>query len=80
VNDYYHGLGWTDAMIQANIYATFPRDAAYCTRFDPLSIMIYDFPATFTTNQLTVKANYVLSDLDKSGMKTLYDQARGNKQ
>ena len=79
VNDYYHKLGWTDAMIQANIYATFPPDAAYCTRFDPSSIMIYDFPANFTTNQLTVKPNFVLSALDKSGMKTLYDQARSGK-
>ena len=77
---YYHGqLGWSDAMIQENIYATFPPNAAYCTRFDPLSIMIYDFPPTFTTNQMTVKPNWVLSDLDKSGMKTLYDQARSNK-
>jgi len=41
--------------------------------------MIYDFPANFTTNQLTVKPNFVLSALDKSGMKTLYDQARSGK-
>lgn len=79
VNDYYHGIGWTDEMIQANIYATFPPDAAYCTRLDPMSIMIYDFPANFTTNQMAVKPNFVLSDLDKSGMKTLYDQARSKK-
>jgi hypothetical protein len=79
VNDYYHGLGWTDAMIQANVYATFPSDATYCTRLDPSSIMIYDFPPDFTMNHLSVKPNFVLSDLDKSGMKLFYDQARSKK-
>jgi hypothetical protein len=79
VDAYYHGLNWTDALIKANVYATFPPSAAYCTRLDPLSIMIYDFPPTFTTNQMSVKPNWGLSDLDKSGMKTLYDQARSDK-
>ncbi|KAB2963222.1 M12 family metallopeptidase [Zoogloea sp.] len=56
---------WDEATIRHNVLAKYSVDQVNGTDFDPESIMLYFFPATWTTNGIATKANDVLSSLDK---------------
>jgi hypothetical protein len=56
---------WDEATTRHNVLFRYGVDQINGTAFDPESIMLYFFPAEWTTNGVATKANEVLSKLDK---------------
>jgi hypothetical protein len=56
---------WTVAQIEHNVLNKYSVDQVRGTKFDPDSIMLYFFPASWTLNNIGTKENDVLSDSDK---------------
>ncbi|MGH7462890.1 MAG: M12 family metallopeptidase, partial [Longimicrobiales bacterium] len=56
---------WTEAETRHNILRKYTADQINGTAFDPKSIMLYFFPASWTLNGIGTQANDVLSTLDK---------------
>ena len=63
---------WTVAQIRHNVLNKYAQDQIRATVFDPQSIMLYFFPARWTTNGAGTSANHTLSDADKSFAGTMY--------
>ncbi|WP_428263425.1 M12 family metallopeptidase [Haliangium sp.] len=57
---------WDEATIRHNVLDKYTIDQINGTDFDPDSIMLYAFPASWTKNMQGTKENSVLSDLDKA--------------
>jgi len=57
---------WDAATTRHNVLQRYGADQIKGTRFDPDSIMLYFFPAEWTTNGIGTHANELLSALDKS--------------
>ena len=56
---------WDEATTRHNILRKYSANQLNGTAFDPDSIMLYFFPATWTLNGIGTKANDVLSRIDK---------------
>src|SRR4029434_1979811 len=56
---------WDEATTRHNVLRKYSVDQINGTAFDPDSIMLYFFPASWTLNGIGTKANDVLSKLDK---------------
>ena len=56
--------GWSDKTTEENIIQRYNRDSINGSSFDPLSIMLYFFPASLTTNKVGTHQNLRLSGLD----------------
>lgn len=56
---------WDEATTRHNVFRKYTLDQIKGTQFDPRSIMLYSFPASWTLNGVATSANDVLSDLDK---------------
>ncbi|MCW5623470.1 MAG: pre-peptidase C-terminal domain-containing protein [Burkholderiales bacterium] len=56
---------WDARTTRHNILERYRADQIHGTAFDPKSIMLYFFPAEWTTNGIGTEANEVLSSLDK---------------
>jgi hypothetical protein len=56
---------WDEATTRHNVLRKYTADQINGTAFDPDSIMLYFFPASWTLNGIGTKANEVLSRLDK---------------
>ena len=56
---------WDEATIRHNVIEKYSVDQIRGTQFDPKSIMLYFFPANWTTNGIGTEANDVLSALDR---------------
>ncbi len=56
---------WSEEVARHNILRKYSADQINGTQFDPDSIMLYFFPASWTLNNVGTKANDVLSHLDK---------------
>jgi hypothetical protein len=74
VYDYYAGAPnyWTQAQVDNNLFNKFSASETQYTTFDTQSIMLYSFPASFTTDGFSAPWNTVLSETDKSFIKTIY--------
>jgi hypothetical protein len=57
---------WDEAKTRHNILRKYSADQINGTDFDPDSIMLYFFPASWTLNGISTKANEVLSAIDKA--------------
>ena len=57
---------WDEATTRHNVLRKYTADQINGTRFDPDSIMLYFFPAEWTLNGISTKANSSLSALDKA--------------
>ena len=57
---------WDEAKVRHNVFRKYAVDQIKGTQFDPDSIMLYAFPATWTLNGVATHANDVLSALDKA--------------
>ena len=57
---------WDEATIRHNVIEKYSVDQIRGTKFDPKSIMLYFFPASWTTNGVGTEANETLSALDRS--------------
>ena len=56
---------WDEATVRHNVFMKYSVDQIKGTQFDPDSIMLYSFPASWTLNGVATHANDVLSALDK---------------
>lgn len=56
---------WDEQTTRHNILRKYRADQINGTSFDPNSIMLYFFPASWTLNGISTKANEILSRLDK---------------
>jgi hypothetical protein len=56
---------WDEQTTRHNVLRKYSVDQINGTDFDPDSIMLYFFPASWTRNGIATKANEVLSTLDK---------------
>jgi hypothetical protein len=56
---------WTPAQVRSNVLDKYRDDQINGTEFDPDSIMLYTFPATWTINGIATRENTALSGLDK---------------
>ena len=65
-------MGWTPQMCRSNILDRNTAAGVKFTRLDPASIMMYAFPAAWTTNNVATPWNSKLSALDKQFIRTLY--------
>lgn len=69
---------WSEAQTRHNILRKYAANQINGTEFDPKSVMLYFFPAEWTTNGIATSRNDVLSALDKqfiSGAK-MYPKAK----
>jgi hypothetical protein len=57
---------WTPAQIRHNVLEKYSADQIRGTQFDPDSIMLYFFPASWTKSGTGTKANEILSDMDQA--------------
>jgi hypothetical protein len=57
---------WDEATARHNVLRKYSADQINGTTFDPDSIMLYFFPASWTLNGIATKANDVLSATDKA--------------
>jgi hypothetical protein len=57
---------WDEATTRHNVLRRYAHDQFNGTRFDPESIMLYAFPASWTLNGVGTQANDVLSALDQA--------------
>jgi Astacin (Peptidase family M12A) len=63
---------WTPQQIRHNVLERYSVAHVRGTRFDPQSIMLYFFPATWTSNGVGTDANEVLSETDKAFAALMY--------
>lgn len=56
---------WDEATTRHNILRRYQADQVNGTAFDPASIMLYFFPASWTLNGIGTEANEVLSRMDQ---------------
>lgn len=56
---------WTPEQVRHNVFQKYAADQIHGTEFDPDSIMLYAFPATWTLDGVATHENEKLSDLDK---------------
>lgn len=56
---------WDEATTRHNVLSKYQADQVNGTNFDPASIMLYFFPAEWTTNGIATNRNEILSSLDK---------------
>lgn len=64
--------GWDKKQVDFQIFEQY--EALYTNGFgyDKLSIMHYGFPARWTLNNVEIKPNYYISEMDKATVKMLY--------
>lgn len=56
---------WDESTIRRNVIRKYSDDQIRGTQFDPESIMLYSFPASWTMNGISTRENTVLSAMDK---------------
>ena len=63
---------WDKAMVDFQIFMQ--HESLYTNGFayDPLSIMHYGYPASWTLNNIEIKSNFKISELDKATVGLLY--------
>ncbi len=69
---------WDEQTTRHNIMRKYSADQVNGTRFDPESVMLYFFPASWTLNNVGTKENEKLSALDKDFIASakMYPRAR----
>lgn len=73
----YQALGgppnnWDKATVDSNVFERYAADQTQFSAFDPASIMLYYFPASWTLNGVGTHANTTLSSTDKAFINRCY--------
>lgn len=63
---------WSKEKVASNVFNALKDNSLIHSRFDPLSIMTYNFPASWTTNGFSLPRNTKLSPFDISGIGDWY--------
>jgi hypothetical protein len=61
---------WDETKARHNVLNKYSADILLGTEFDPDSVMLYAFPAEWTTDGFSTHANEKLSDIDKGFVKS----------
>ena len=66
--------GWSEDTTETNIINKYDKNSINGSNFDPLSIMLYFFPSTLTTNNTGTKQNFRLSGEDVIWIDKMYNK------
>jgi len=66
---------WSKADIDSNILQRYSKQQTNFTKFDPKSIMLYEFPASLFTDGKGTQSNGELSKTDEAFMKSQYKKS-----
>jgi hypothetical protein len=69
---YYAQIGWDEAFVDQWVFTRVQEDQVRATAWDADSVMHYEFPASFTTDNTPVHGGSVLSALDKEFIAEIY--------
>lgn len=69
--------GWSEETTRQNIIDKYNKSSINGSSFDPLSIMLYFFPANLTTNNMGTQQNYRLSGQDVLWINKIYPKDGG---
>jgi len=69
--------GWSEKMTEQNIIDTYDVNSINGSNFDPLSIMLYFFPGSLTTNNKGTHQNLMYSGLDVEWIAKMYPRTDG---
>lgn len=70
--------GWSEQTTETNIIKRYDISSINGSNFDPMSIMLYFFPASLTTNNIGTHQNLRLSGLDVEWITKTYPTDHGN--
>jgi hypothetical protein len=70
---------WTKETVDRNLFNIYAPSAAYYSKFDPLSIMLYRVSNDLTIGDFETPNNTVLSSTDKMFIHSLYPEQTHNK-
>jgi hypothetical protein len=68
---------WTRAQVDYNIFFKYGKKTTQYSVYDSKSIMQYVVDRSFTTNGSSIGSNYVLSNMDKTFIATVYPKSTG---
>jgi hypothetical protein len=68
---------WDQQTIDHNMYARYDVSQINGSSLDPLSVMLYSFPASWTENGFHSDPNESLSEIDKAFARRVYPRAEG---
>ncbi len=63
---------WDKSMVDFQIFMQYESLYTNGFSYDPLSIMHYGYPAKWTANNVEIKSNFTISEMDKATVKLLY--------
>ena len=69
---YYARSGWSQEMVDINLFHKYELDQSQYSQFDPQSIMIYPIPRQLTLDGFEVNWNGTLSAMDKAFIGKIY--------
>lgn len=64
--------GWSKQQVDSNVFQSLAENTVNFTQYDKDSIMVYEFPAAWTTNGMSAKRHGILSQVDKAGIAEMY--------
>jgi predicted Zn-dependent protease len=64
--------GWSKEAVDFQIFKEYEGLYTNGFAYDPLSIMHYGYPANWTANNIEIKSNFKLSEMDKATVSLLY--------
>lgn len=64
--------GWSKAMVDANVFYQYAANQVDATEFDPLSIMEYQIPASWTCSKVGIPGGKVMTEKDKFMLAKIY--------
>jgi len=64
--------GWDKEQVDTNVIGKYKSDQLNGSKFDPLSVMLYFFPPSLTTNGIGTKQNFSLSGIDAEWINKSY--------
>jgi hypothetical protein len=70
---------WDKAMVDFQIFMQYENLYTNGFTYDPLSIMHYGYPASWTLNNIEIKSNFKLSEMDKATVGLLYPKLEPRK-
>lgn len=69
---YYAQIGWDEPFVDQWVFARVQQDQVRASEWDPDSVMHYEFPASFTTDNVAIHGGSVLSKLDREFVAEIY--------
>lgn len=72
IYDYFAKQGWDKAKVDRAVFDELDVNTVNYSKYDKDSIMVYEFPASWTTNGMSAQRGDGLSEMDKIGIAKMY--------